>query len=140
MSPTVDTMSDTSSTTERTDTTGVAALSGVVLDCRDPLELAAFYSRLTGWPVDDGSEESWATVVTPFGIALAFQQVEDYVAPSWPSTDPPQQFHLDFDVADLDDGEREVLALGATKADHQPGETFRVFLDPQGHPFCLCVG
>jgi hypothetical protein len=31
-----------------------------------------------------------------------------------------------------------VLALGATKAQHQPGTTFRVFLDPAGHPFCLC--
>ena len=25
------------------------------------------------------------------------------------------------------------------KADYQPGTTFRVFLDPAGHPFCLCV-
>ena len=33
----------------------------------------------------------------------------------------------------------EVLRLGATKHDHQPGTTFRVFLDPAGHPFCLCV-
>jgi hypothetical protein len=32
-----------------------------------------------------------------------------------------------------------VLALGARKADHQPGQTFRVFLDPEGHPFCLCI-
>jgi hypothetical protein len=31
-----------------------------------------------------------------------------------------------------------VLARGATKADVQPGTTFRVFLDPAGHPFCLC--
>jgi Glyoxalase-like domain len=47
--------------------------------------------------------------------------------------------HLDVMVRDLDDGEREALALGATKAEHQPGTTFRVFLDPAGHPFCLCV-
>ncbi|HWD63032.1 MAG TPA: VOC family protein, partial [Humibacter sp.] len=33
-------------------------------------------------------------------------------------------------------GEAQVLALGAVKAgsDH---ETFRVYLDPAGHPFCL---
>jgi len=30
-----------------------------------------------------------------------------------------------------------VLELGATKHQHQPGTTFRVFLDPAGHPFCL---
>ena len=32
-----------------------------------------------------------------------------------------------------------VLGLGATKHDHQPGTSFRVFLDPAGHPFCLCL-
>jgi hypothetical protein len=30
-----------------------------------------------------------------------------------------------------------VLALGATKATFQPGQTYQVFLDPAGHPFCL---
>ena len=35
--------------------------------------------------------------------------------------------------------EAAVLDLGATKHEHQPGTTFRVFLDPAGHPFCLCV-
>ncbi|MGH3441291.1 MAG: VOC family protein [Nitriliruptorales bacterium] len=48
-----------------------------------------------------------------------------------------QQAHLDFDVDDLDAGEEQVLALGARKADVQPGKSFRVFLDPAGRPFCL---
>ena len=48
--------------------------------------------------------------------------------------------HIDVVVEDLDIAESEVLKLGATRADHQPGTTFRVFLDPAGHPFCLCVG
>ena len=29
--------------------------------------------------------------------------------------------------------------LGARRAKVQPGTTFRVFLDPAGHSFCLCV-
>jgi hypothetical protein len=70
---------------------------------------------------------------------LAFQHVDDYRAPEWPTQNVPQQYHLDFDVPALDEGERKVLALGATKAEFQPGTTFRVFLDPAGHPFCLCV-
>ena len=50
----------------------------------------------------------------------------------------PQQFHLDFRTDDLDAAEERVLGLGATKADHQPGDgRRRVFLDPAGHPFCL---
>ena len=32
-----------------------------------------------------------------------------------------------------------MLAIGARKHEHQPGTTFRVFLDPAGHPFCLCL-
>ncbi len=32
-----------------------------------------------------------------------------------------------------------MLAVGARKHPHQPGTTFRVFLDPAGHPFCLCL-
>jgi hypothetical protein len=51
----------------------------------------------------------------------------------------PQQMHIDVMVEDLDVAEAAVLGLGATKHDHQPGTTFRVFLDPAGHPFCLCV-
>jgi Glyoxalase-like domain len=39
----------------------------------------------------------------------------------------------------LDAAEAAVLDLGATKPSHQPGTTFRVFLDPAGHPFCLCI-
>jgi hypothetical protein len=40
-------------------------------------------------------------------------------------------------VDDLDVGEAAVLALDATKHEYQPGTSFRVFLDPAGHPFCL---
>jgi hypothetical protein len=47
--------------------------------------------------------------------------------------------HLDVIVDDLDAAEAAVLSLGATKHEHQPGTSFRVFLDPAGHPFCLCV-
>jgi len=47
--------------------------------------------------------------------------------------------HLDLMVQDLDEGEKVAVELGATKADSQPGTSFRVFLDPASHPFCLCV-
>ncbi|WP_449290125.1 VOC family protein [Nonomuraea purpurea] len=34
------------------------------------------------------------------------------------------------------------IEIGAIKHEHQPSEdgSFRVFLGPAGHPFCLCVG
>jgi hypothetical protein len=44
--------------------------------------------------------------------------------------------HLDIKVDDLDEGERQILELGARKLPGG-GETFRVYADPVGHPFCL---
>jgi Glyoxalase-like domain len=72
-------------------------------------------------------------------MAISFQQVADYTSPEWPAQRIPQQMHVDVVVAELDAAEAAVLELGATKHEHQPGTTFRVFLDPAGHPFCLCV-
>jgi len=42
--------------------------------------------------------------------------------------------HLDVIVADLDAAEAAVLELGATRHEHQPRTSFRVFLDPAGPP------
>lgn len=115
----------------------IARLTATAIDCPDPRGLAQFYSALTGWPVDeDSSDDTWVQLASPSHV-LAFQRVDDYTAPEWPGQEAPQQLHLDFEVDDLDDGERAVLALGATKHAVQPGTGFRVFLDPAGHPFCL---
>ncbi len=70
---------------------------------------------------------------------ISFQSIDGYRAPTWPSQEVPQQLHLDVVVDDLDEAEAQVRALGATLAGAQPGTTFRVFLDPAGHPFCLCT-
>jgi predicted enzyme related to lactoylglutathione lyase len=48
--------------------------------------------------------------------------------------------HLDFHVRDLDAGVQRAIGLGATLAPEQPGEGWRVMLDPVGHPFCLVPG
>ncbi len=116
----------------------IARLSVFALDCPDPRALAAFYAALTGWSVVAG-DDTWVEVRGGAGPVLAFQRVPDYRAPQWPSAEHPQQAHLDFDVADLDEGEARVLAIGARKAAVQPGTTFRVFLDPADHPFCLVL-
>ena len=110
----------------------------LALDCPDPVALAQFYGTLLGWKVEE-SDPDWSTIRGEDGQSLAFQRVNRYVAPDWPGQDKPQQMHLDVTVDDLDAAEAEVLKLGATKHSHQPGTTFRVFLDPAGHPFCLCA-
>jgi hypothetical protein len=67
---------------------------------------------------------------------LAFQLAPGYRPPAWPDPASPQQMHLDVRVDDLDQAEAAVLALGARTLPGG-GDTFRVFTDPAGHPFCL---
>ena len=100
--------------------------------------LAAFYGAIIGTTIDEGhTEDDWVELHSPGGAKIAFQRVENFTPPVWPGHEHPQRLHLDFNVDDLDTGEALVLALGARKAEVQPGVTFRVFLDPVGHPFCL---
>lgn len=120
----------------------LARMRSVVLDCPDPRSLAEFYRRLVGGEIAS-QDDDWV-VLTVDGWRLAFQLAEDFAAPTWPTGERPQQFHLDLTVDDVDAVEPEVLALGATRHPVQPGEEagdpFRVYLDPAGHPFCLCWG
>jgi predicted enzyme related to lactoylglutathione lyase len=110
----------------------------VAIDTPDAMELARFYSALTGWRIDDGdADDEWVELVAPDGPTIAFQRVSGYKPPEWPDQAHPQQMHLDFVVDDLDAGEERVLSIGARKHAVQPGESFRVFLDPDDHPFCL---
>lgn len=119
----------------------IGKLQCVVLDCPNVLELAPFYQSLLGgtvnrpdprWAVDEG----FATLHTEAGLVLAFQRVEAYQAPRWPDSAYPQQFHLDLEVADLEEAEKQVLGLGAALLHTDPGG-WKVFADPAGHPFCL---
>jgi catechol 2,3-dioxygenase-like lactoylglutathione lyase family enzyme len=115
----------------------IARYPSVVIDCPDAAALAAFYGSLLDWKVD--ARDGWADIRADYGQCFSFQQVADYSPPKWPAQQIPQQMHIDVIVDDLDAGEAAVLGLGATKHEYQPGTTFRVFLDPAGHPFCLCV-
>ncbi|MBA3289214.1 MAG: VOC family protein [Acidimicrobiia bacterium] len=122
--------------------TEIARFSLVALDCPQPLQLARFYSDITGWEVrgEPDDDDDWVQLVSPSGATIAFQLAPRHRPPTWPSDDQPQQLHIDFDVDDLDAGEQAVINLGAVKAETQPGgDDFRVFLDPAGHPFCLVL-
>lgn len=121
----------------------------VVVDCSDAMVLGRFYAEVLGWGVEDGSDRNWATLVPPGGglspdnpdgrAALAFQRIDDFVRPTWPGGAHPQQFHLDLWAGDIAAAEPAVLAAGATVHEHQPSENggFKVYVDPDGHPFCL---
>ncbi|WP_159615593.1 VOC family protein [Arthrobacter zhaoguopingii] len=117
----------------------IGSWQATVLDCPDPGQLATFYQNLFGMVRVDESDD-WITIGDAADRpALAFQLVENYTAPKWPGQEVPQQMHLDVLVADLDEAEAKVLAGGAVSLNSGTG-SFRVYLDPAGHPFCLVAG
>ncbi|MGW8566743.1 VOC family protein [Isoptericola sp. NPDC055881] len=109
---------------------------GVTLDVPDASAAAAFWSRVLAEPVVYDAE---GMAMLGGERALLFQQVEGYTAPQWPDPAHPQQLHLDLAIGPqtLDEAEAAALAVGARRL---PGDedSFRVFADPAGHPFCLC--
>jgi predicted enzyme related to lactoylglutathione lyase len=115
----------------------IARFPSFVIDCPDAHALAAFYAALLDWKAE--LSPGWADIRSDDSQCISFQEVENYTPPRWPAQEVPQQVHLDVIVDDLDAAEAAVLELGATKHEYQPGTSFRVFLDPTGHPFCLCV-
>jgi predicted enzyme related to lactoylglutathione lyase len=110
----------------------------VVLDTDDPPRLAEFYTALLGWRIEK-IEDDWITIGGDSETKIAFQLAMNHKPPTWPDNSVPQQFHLDLDVDDLDNAAAYAESIGARRAasgDHSPD--FIVFLDPSGHPFCLC--
>lgn len=113
----------------------VTHIEKVVFDCPNPRELAKFYSELLDKPVVR-DELDWVVIGEEDDGGLAFQKVENYQAPNWPTQERPQQAHLDIRVDDIESEEQRAMSLGAT-LQHKSDDGFRVYLDPAGHPFCL---
>jgi catechol 2,3-dioxygenase-like lactoylglutathione lyase family enzyme len=139
-------------------------LRSVVLDTTDARRLADFYHRLLGYPYAPGcapptgghagggaaesseGEVDWVLLeISPGGPNLAFQQVDELPESTWPTTEVPQQLHLDLTVPDkevLEEQHRRALDLGARLLlddSDDPDEPIYIYADPDGHPFCIFV-
>ena len=139
-------------------------LRSVVLDTTDAGRLADFYHRLLGYPYAPGfapptggdagggaanrseGEVDWVLLeISPGGPNLAFQQVDELPESTWPTTEVPQQLHLDLTVPDkeaLEEQHRRALDLGARLLlddSDDPEEPIYIYADPDGHPFCIFV-
>ncbi|WP_189232921.1 VOC family protein [Streptomyces flaveolus] len=131
-----------------------------VFDSTDARRRAEFYRSLLGLDYADGDEpppdgqpdergRDWLVVRTPDGVPqLAFQQVTCLREPDWPDGPVPQQLHLDMRVGSLEElwnQHERVLALGGSllsdrdRPDPDDAERFRVYRDPEDHPFCIFV-
>jgi catechol 2,3-dioxygenase-like lactoylglutathione lyase family enzyme len=114
----------------------IVKLGAVSVDCDDPAALAHFYVALLGMEVMFESDGFVALSGGP--LPLTFQRVEDHQPPTWPEGATPKQLHLELAVDDLEAAEAAAIALGAVKADTQPNDgSWRVLIDPAGHPFCI---
>lgn len=113
----------------------------VVMNSPEPWELALFWSRLLGGtPVEWYA--GWVTLEPPpHGQRLSFQRSTDPHGSSCP-------VHFDVLVEDLDRAHEQVLDSGGTFVREQvsprPAATgqpvpWRVYEDPDGHPFCLVL-
>jgi catechol 2,3-dioxygenase-like lactoylglutathione lyase family enzyme len=122
--------------TNETDQVAVR-IAMVSLDCAEVAPSADFWSALLGWDVAVATED-YAMLTGPDGSpALGLGRVDDHQPPSWPDEGGRKQFHLDLAVDDVAAATDRALGLGARLAEPQPGETWRVLIDPAGHPFCL---
>lgn len=114
------------------------------VDCKEPYKLAKFYAKLLNWEIPYHNEE-YACIGAP-GIeqgvypGITFQRNTEYTPPVWPEKPETQQqmAHLDFAVNDLEKAVQYAIQCGATIAEEQFSDGWRVMFDPAGHPFCLC--
>jgi catechol 2,3-dioxygenase-like lactoylglutathione lyase family enzyme len=113
-------------------------ITELILDCRDPERLAAFWCEVLGWKVLD--QEPGAVEIGPEGREPAAQPVLVFSASDDPKRDK-LRLHLDVNATDRDQAEEleRLLALGARPADvGQTGEeSWHVLADPEGNEFCL---
>ena len=123
-----------------------AHITELVLDCRDPAGLAAWWAEVLGYEIvgteDDGAVEIGPPGQEPKGV------VPTIVFAPVPEPKPGKlRLHLDLNATDRDqDAELErLLALGATRVDVGQGPlsesmTWHVLADPEGNEFCLLRG
>ncbi|MEN8649786.1 VOC family protein [Streptomyces sp. 21So2-11] len=117
-----------------------ARIRHITLDCaepHEPYELAEFWSKVLGQPVDpeDGPGDDEVCLVAPDGQpALLFVRVPE-------KKSLKNRVHFDLDPQRPRDEEVErLLAVGATLVDDRRKPNFRgwaVLADPAGNEFCV---
>lgn len=109
---------------------------GVSLDCDDPKGLAAFWADLLGGSIEFESDDFVAVKMDAGWLSAV--RVPGYEPPTWPESTRAKQVHVELRVSDLDGAQADAVAKGAKVATTQPRpESWRVLLDPAGHPFCI---
>ncbi|WP_084965171.1 VOC family protein [Thermoactinospora rubra] len=114
-------------------------LYSVTIDCAQPYELASWWSKATGYPVEEGAgpEDEEVAVQTEREPYLLFIRVPE-------GKSVKNRLHLDVvsrDGRTRDEEVERLLELGATiHEDHRKpdGTGWVTMLDPAGNEFCVC--
>ncbi|MEY9862511.1 catechol 2,3-dioxygenase-like lactoylglutathione lyase family enzyme [Catenulispora sp. GAS73] len=104
-------------------------IKDIIIDCRDPEALAAFWAEVLDRPV--------AARIGPFvwlvrgeGPGLGFQRVDAPKAGK-------NRVHFDVGAADPAAERERLEALGARRLPEYAGGGFLVMADPEGNEFCV---
>ncbi|MCB5908951.1 VOC family protein [Streptomyces pinistramenti] len=115
-------------------TTGAptGTLRGTGIWAPDGKALADFYATALGWEtrleLPDEHGDTVAHLISDGTQSLVFYTARDFKAPNWPQDGLP--CHLDLAFDDVQAAEERLLALGAGKPGHQPGQgRWTVLLD-----------
>ncbi|MCM3659793.1 VOC family protein [Georgenia satyanarayanai] len=111
----------------------------VVFDAADMDEESRFWAGVLGGTIE--ADDDWHEVVVDGKPFVAVQLAPDHAPPEWPDGNA-QQIHLDLWIDDIEEAHEHVIAHGARllkgSQNGNATDTFRVYADPAGHPFCLC--
>jgi predicted enzyme related to lactoylglutathione lyase len=109
----------------------------VVIDAKNPIDLARFWAAALGFETVT-EEEGWAQLADPSGKSarISFQYEREGKVSS-------NRLHLDLKAGDADAEAERLRRLGATvkREFREPEEIVIVMLDPEGNEFCVfCEG
>lgn len=113
----------------------VGKVLALVMDCRKPLALSAFWQEILGGNMDSLTVSSdWMALSGVPGIGyLGFQKVPE-------KKTLKNRLHLDLDVESIEDAVKQAVALGARRINgvvEEKTNFFQVMIDPEGNEFCF---
>jgi predicted enzyme related to lactoylglutathione lyase len=118
----------------------IGRLGWIQIDAHDPMRVAAFWSEVLDGAIDDplGDPPHYVGLV-PSGIevVISFQRVPE-------AKTVKNRLHLDIEVADVDEAQAAIEALGGRRLPmddfEEHGFRWRQMADPEGNEFCLIFG
>ena len=118
--------------------------SEVVVDCRDPRQLAEFWAAVLGYEIVDDTEEGIVEIAgeeqTPEAMRRGIVPPTILFAVVPEEKTVKNRLHIDLRPIDRTTAEEveRILALGARRVDVGQGEqSWTVMADPEGNEFCV---